>query len=535
MCGCFGEIIGVIVYISMTDMMLGGFVIFLSAAGFLPVGGGEFARVFGEHTWQPGEDVCQVFFGVDPQAAAVLDDGVEDGAFVSGFFVADEHPIFGSKLGRADGVFYEIIADLDSPVAEVGLEVRPLVDGVAEGFAEFALGQDGATQGEFVDEFFEALVDHVALGGADGFSQGGAGFALSQAFFDVVEVGELTEYPGNEPGGLFGGFKEFPPDVGVAAHEFDPGFVAGPGGVDDVTVALDDAQQAEVFGVEGLFFRGDFIEECVHGFCVAPGVPVVEDAASGDVGGPEVASFCFAVAGCEVVDGGFVDLAVKCSPMFVLNFSVDDGEPVGGEVGPVAEGFAVEINTHPSKHLGLAVVGQMAGEAIVDDFGDEAGGGDAAVLEFGGKWGDDWFGNGGVDADVFGANELYAEEFGGFVAELFADFLADAAIGGGVELDFGGEEFFVDDWEVLGDAGCAGFELALFVVLDFSRRSGVCGSGGFGLFCEVCFEQELELGGIEFFALGSEDAAGEGIDGLFEDEHLGCHALDDGIAFGDFC
>ena len=54
----------------MTDMMLGGFVIFLSAAGFLPVGGGELACVFGEHVGQSGEDVCQVFFGVDPQAAA---------------------------------------------------------------------------------------------------------------------------------------------------------------------------------------------------------------------------------------------------------------------------------------------------------------------------------------------------------------------------------------------------------------------------------------------------------------------------------
>ena len=225
----------------MTDMMLGYFVIFLSAAGFLPVRGGEFARVFGEHAWQPGEDVCQVFFGVDPQAAAVLDYGVEDGAFVSGFFVADEHPIFGSELGGADGVFYEIVTDLDSPVAEVGLEVGPLVDGVAEGFAEFALGQDGTTQGKGVDDFFEALMDHVAFGGAHGFSQGGTGFALSQAFFDVVEVGELTEDPGDEPGGLFGGFEEFPPDVGVAAHEFDPGFVARPGGVDGVAVALDDA------------------------------------------------------------------------------------------------------------------------------------------------------------------------------------------------------------------------------------------------------------------------------------------------------
>jgi hypothetical protein len=152
-----------------------------------------------------------------------------------------------------------------------------------------------------------------------------------------------------------------------------------------------------------------------------------------------------------------------------------------------------------------------------------------------GQWGDLWLGDGVVDSDVFGADDLEAVELGRMEAELFADFLADAAVGGGIELDFGGDVFFAYEGQVLGDAGGSGFGFALVVFFDFSRRSGVCGSGGCGLFCVIAFEKELELGGIELFAGGSEDAAGEGIDGLLEEDDLCGLVRDDGIAFGDFC
>ena len=71
--------------------------------------------------------------------------------------------------------------------------------------------------------------------------------------------------------------------------------------------------------------------------------------------------------------------------------------------------------------------------------------------------------------------------------ELFADFLADAAKGGGIGEDFGGfEDFFLGDGQVFGDARGAGLLAGgLFVGGDFSRRSGVCGNGGGGFFCEV--------------------------------------------------
>jgi hypothetical protein len=67
-----------------------------AAALFLPLGGRQLGGVFGQHAGQTGEQVCQVFFGVDAMAAAVLDDGVEDGAFLPGFSGVSGVILFGA-------------------------------------------------------------------------------------------------------------------------------------------------------------------------------------------------------------------------------------------------------------------------------------------------------------------------------------------------------------------------------------------------------------------------------------------------------
>ena len=71
--------------------------------------------------------------------------------------------------------------------------------------------------------------------------------------------------------------------------------------------------------------------------------------------------------------------------------------------------------------------------------------------------------------------------------ELFADFFADATPRAGLGEDFGRlDDFFLGEWQVFGDARGAGLLAGgLLVGGDFSRRSGVCGSGGGGFFCEV--------------------------------------------------
>jgi hypothetical protein len=116
--------------------------------------------------------------------------------------------------------------------------------------------QTTLTEGEFVDGFFETPVDHAAFGSTNGFAQGGAGLDFAQALFDVIEVGELAQDPADKPRRLFGSFEKFPSNMGVAAHEFDPCFILGPGWLDGVAITLDDAQEREVLGIGQVLWIG---------------------------------------------------------------------------------------------------------------------------------------------------------------------------------------------------------------------------------------------------------------------------------------
>ncbi len=57
----------------------------------------------------------------------------------------------------------------------------------------------------------------------------------------MIEVGKLSEDPGDETRRLVHGFEKLAPHMGVAAHEFDPCLFLGPCVIDDVAIALDDA------------------------------------------------------------------------------------------------------------------------------------------------------------------------------------------------------------------------------------------------------------------------------------------------------
>ena len=124
----------VIVPGSITAMFSGGLALSYSSAGFEPVGRGEAGGFARFHGGQTGEGVLEVFPRVDPQAA-VLDEGVDDGGFLSGVLGTAEEPVLGSELGGPDGVLNEVVVDLDTAVVQIGLEVGPLVEGVGDGFA----------------------------------------------------------------------------------------------------------------------------------------------------------------------------------------------------------------------------------------------------------------------------------------------------------------------------------------------------------------------------------------------------------------
>ena len=249
-------------------MKSGYFANHFTTAGFASVCGGQTGCLTGLHGGKPGEHIFKIFLGIEAEATAIFDNGIKD----------------------------------------------------------------GAAKGKLVDPSLEAAMDDAALSGADGLAQGGTGLGFSQLRFYMIEVGEWVLDPGDDSWRLFGGFEKFPSNMGVAAHELDPLFVFGPRWIDDVAVALNDAQEGAEFGIDWLVCFGDlgWLKESIDACGVAPGMPMVEDGPAWNVRRPEVASLGFATAGVKVSDRGFVKLPVRGSPMLVLNFSVDDREPIGG-------------------------------------------------------------------------------------------------------------------------------------------------------------------------------------------------------------
>lgn len=514
----------------MTLMKSGDHLLRFSAARFVPGRGRQDARLAGFHRGQPSQDVGEVFANVDFEATAVFYDGVEDGAFAAGLAVSYEQPVFLTELGRTDGVFYQVVVDLDPTVGEVAFEILPLVEGIGDGFAEFGARQDAADT-EFDDGFVKAAVNHPAFRCANCFAQGGACFGFTKPFFDLIEKGDLMEYPGDELRGLVLSFKKFPPHVGLAANELEPAAFFGSRAVYLITVALDDG--GELFN----FFVAEirkvfwiFCKKCIDSLGVTPFVPVEEDTTARYVRCPEVAGLGFSGAGLEVSDRCFVKLSVWTSPMFVLDFSVNDIKPVGTEQSPVAKGLAVEVYSHGVEHFNLPIVGKMKNEAVVNDFRDESRAGDATLLQAGWQRGDDGRGDGIVDTDILAADHLLAEKFGTLEVQLLADFFAHAAEGFGIELDLRRDDLFSLDGKMFRDAWGAGLGDFLAILGKLYKRSGCggCFAGGDG-----GGEVEKLLAGIELFARCAKNSANERINVLAKDEDFSCLTRDDFIALGD--
>jgi hypothetical protein len=73
---------------AMSAMKSGDFQAGFPCPGRVPGRGSEPGGLACLHAGQPGEDVGEIGADVDPKAAAVLHEGVEDGAFAAGFFVS---------------------------------------------------------------------------------------------------------------------------------------------------------------------------------------------------------------------------------------------------------------------------------------------------------------------------------------------------------------------------------------------------------------------------------------------------------------
>ena len=320
---------------------------------------------------------------------------------------------------------------------------------VGEGFA------DGALRAALGQSHFHGGLDPRDDGGAApcafALPQGGAGFAFPQAFFDPVEMGDEQDDPcGVLVGGDVEGFGEVAPDVGEAGDEPGSGIGLGVRLVGSVAVTLDVSAKVSAEGFDELIRS-------------ATDAPVVEEAAAGHFGDPQVALLRFATAGHEVAHGGFIKLEVVRGECLGADGAGDGLEQADGLVDPVDDEVAWEANAVAVEDGLLAVKRE-----VVDVFPDEQ------VGEQSGCWqpADERGGRGGRDdgreVAAFLAAELRADDAAfekprrGDVEQL-GDFLADAlecsGIGGyevGDDLGglggLGGEVFQAGDPGAVGGA-----------------------------------------------------------------------------------
>ena len=151
----------------------------------LPVGG----------VWQPREDVAQIGLGIDAATAAAFDDGIKDGAALTGLGFADEQPVLFSECGWPDGIFHEILIDLDAAIAEVNAEREPKVQRVSEGQPHAAARQVAPFHFEPRQDTMKPSINGFGLMGAHGGAKLRPTSTFPQLSFNTVKMPDLAHEP----------------------------------------------------------------------------------------------------------------------------------------------------------------------------------------------------------------------------------------------------------------------------------------------------------------------------------------------------
>src|SRR6476646_11537953 len=103
---------------------------------WFPIAREEFGQLGLGGAGQPGEKIMEVGPGIDATAFAARDDAVNYGTPPTGIGMTNEEKVLLSNGARANGVFGEIVVDLQTAVLQIGLQGSPLVDHITHGFVQ---------------------------------------------------------------------------------------------------------------------------------------------------------------------------------------------------------------------------------------------------------------------------------------------------------------------------------------------------------------------------------------------------------------
>lgn len=164
---------------------------------WLPVGREQDTQVvLVGHGGETFEDVGEIGFGVVTLAAGAFDEGVDDGAALAGGLTTHEEPVLFADGGGADSVFDPVVVDLKAAVFNVGAQPVPDGEGVVDGAAELALGQDLRVLAQGDELGFEDLQEGRGAFAADERPLRGVGAGLAQPGLDLIELLESVSMGG---------------------------------------------------------------------------------------------------------------------------------------------------------------------------------------------------------------------------------------------------------------------------------------------------------------------------------------------------
>ena len=396
---------------------------------------------------------------------------------------------------------------------EIDVEPVPQCQGVVDGLAQEALGQNLGALAQRDQVGLENPEHRCGLFLAQAESFGGVGAVRAQGGFNLVEPLDGSQHPGGEGLARFECVMELAPCVRPAGKPRNIGFAIGPGVVASVGIGL---QEPLVIAQQVVKTGG-----------LATGVPLIEDialdAVARGVNHPEETGGTFALAGVEIADGGFVRLKVAALKQAVVDEFVDWLDRVGDHLVPVAEGVPGNVQAVADiENARGTVVGPVVAVFGFHHVGHQARRGakpqgrrrgrlDGHCVEL-------------VDGNMHDAHGAIDENDGRLEIEAVGEDALQFSESRRVELDVIVDEHRLAHFEMGKIAGLA--RGTLFGRSRFSRRSGVCGRGGFGFFCGVGIQQQLELGRVERFAFAAVELAEDLVDALAQELVLDAQAGD---------
>src|ERR1043165_4964504 len=135
---------------------------------------------------QTSEDIAQISVGIKATTTAAFDHGVKNSAAFAGLGFSDEEPVLLSNGGGTNGVFHEVVVDLNAAIFDEHFQHRPLRQRVINGAAQKALRENAAGEFKRGERPVQTLDDESTFPFSHGLPPSRTGSMLPQRGFDLV-------------------------------------------------------------------------------------------------------------------------------------------------------------------------------------------------------------------------------------------------------------------------------------------------------------------------------------------------------------